>query len=195
LIPRRYRIKVLMPARILSIAAAMTLGVAASLFAQPVGALRMVTQTGFQVVYHAVFSPDGERALTVESDRLHVWDIDTARLVATHETGNTSIDALAFSPDGETLLMSSWGGTTGMQELNARTLERLRSFTQEGNQNPKVIAWSPDGTQVVTGESDGLVRLWDAVAGREVAVSRTRRTGVDGPTGWSAGSPVERRRS
>uniref|UniRef100_UPI001061F533 nSTAND1 domain-containing NTPase n=1 Tax=Candidatus Thiosymbion oneisti TaxID=589554 RepID=UPI001061F533 len=44
--------------------------------------------------------------------------------------------------------------------------ERWQSPTPQLNSTPNDIAWSPDGKQMATGQSDGSIRIWDAATGR-----------------------------
>ncbi len=42
----------------------------------------------------------------------------------------------------------------------------------------RCIAWSPDGTRVLTGSADGTARLWDAAAGTEILRTREDDGGI-----------------
>ena len=46
------------------------------------------------------------------------------------------------------------------------------------------VAFSPDGTRIVSGGSDGTVRLWDVERGSEIAA-------LQGHEGWVRGCGVQ----
>ena len=82
------------------------------------------------------------------------------------QTGHSSsVYAVAFGPDGQTLASGSddgavklWDAATG-EEL--RPLGRHSSAAQE-------VAFSPDGRTLASGGDDGAIKLWDAATGQEL---------------------------
>ena len=52
------------------------------------------------------------------------------------------------------------------------------------------VAWSPDGSQVVSGSRDKTVRVWDAGTGECVRRLRGHSSGVVNTVAWSGGSKV-----
>ncbi len=88
----------------------------------------------------------------------------------------------AFSPDGERLVVASWGGATIWDLKQGKVILSFRhppSLTpphlqasegrwREGKMTS--VAFSPDGTQILTGGSDGRAILWDATTGRLLRV-------------------------
>ena len=74
------------------------------------------------------------------------------------------VRAVAFSPDGQTVLTGSagantarlWDAQTG--EPRGEPLEHIRAV--------RVVAFSPDGQTVLTGSDDKTARLWDAQTGK-----------------------------
>ncbi|KIX03991.1 uncharacterized protein Z518_07544 [Rhinocladiella mackenziei CBS 650.93] len=76
-----------------------------------------------------------------------------------------SVRAVAFSPDGTTIVSGSgdrsvriWDATTGGQ---LRVLTGHRYFVNS-------VAFSPDGTTIASGSGDRLVRIWDAATGTQL---------------------------
>ncbi|MGW6933533.1 nSTAND1 domain-containing NTPase [Lentzea sp. NPDC054927] len=77
------------------------------------------------------------------------------------------LSAIAFSPDGRTVLTGSYDGTGRLWDLRDGTPERILV----GHDGPVVcVAWSPDGTRVATGSWDGTARIWDPASGVGLAV-------------------------
>jgi cytochrome c len=89
----------------------------------------------------------------------------TGTLRAAVETGPSPVIALAVSPDGSRLAAASIAGTVTVIERAAGTI----LFTLVG---PGLPVWSlafrPDGSELLTGGADRLVRRWDMKDGQHI---------------------------
>jgi WD40 repeat protein len=130
---------------------------------------------------HAVaFSPDGRTVLTGSGGEVmrrmseevikrkgwgeaRLWDAATGQprgLPLHHED---YVWAVAFSPDGRTVLTGSWDKTARLWDA-ATGQRRGLPFRHEGP--VCAVAFSPDGRTVLTGSYDNTARLWDAATGQ-----------------------------
>ncbi len=86
-----------------------------------------------------------------------VWDLKTGQVK--HSIEGVGITSLAFSPDGAVLAMGRRYGH-GIQLWNLADGRELAVL--HGGQDVESIAYSDDGRLIVTGSSDGAIRLWAA---------------------------------
>jgi WD40 repeat protein/mono/diheme cytochrome c family protein len=91
------------------------------------------------------------------------------------------VNAVAFSPDGETVYAA--GGEAGIvgivRSWKTSDGSSLRSF--EGHTDAAyALAVSPDGKWIATGAYDQKIRLWDTASGKEVALLRGHNGAVNG---------------
>lgn len=81
------------------------------------------------------------------------------------ELGPAPVIALAPSPDGTRIAAASAGGSVAMIERATRKV----LFNLVGPGLPVwSVAWRPDGSELVTGGSDRLVRRWNASNGEPI---------------------------
>jgi len=108
------------------------------------------------------WSPDGQVLAIVPTDgTIQFWDSATNSVTHTINA-QTSISSVTWSPDGNRIVSASWSGTDGMINLwDTKTGELTRS-TEISNSKSKILAWSPHGSTISVGTTEGAVLLWDA---------------------------------
>jgi len=127
-------------------------------------------------IYGAIFTPDGKGLITGSDDAVaRFWDLDDKPGT---ELFSLSFDyslegppgAFAFSPDGKFLAIGTGqvARVWDFQALQATpTIKPL--FTLYGHQNNNnSLAYTSDGTRLVTGNADGTAKVWDAATGQEL---------------------------
>lgn len=123
------------------------------------------------------WSPDGSRIATASTDtsrRLWLWEVTTGTQLV-ERTLPLRARALAFSPDGETLVagLDFGGGTISRDDrflavLDGQTgeLQRLLDTPTEDDgrgENVWAVAFSPDGRYCAVGDDEGPLRNYGAV--------------------------------
>jgi len=109
-------------------------------------------------VSEIVWTPDEKRIVASGDKEVDVLDVAAQRIVL--KVIPTRIDLLpvsAVSSDGRRI--ASLSGTDTVQLWDAVTGQKLNVYQSPGN-SVKVMAWSPDGSTLATGSTDGIVRVW-----------------------------------
>ncbi|MEZ5943227.1 MAG: protein kinase [Planctomycetaceae bacterium] len=116
------------------------------------------------------FSPNGDRLVSVniftdETDRIRsevrVWDMNSGEEHVSHK--EPWFRAVSFSPDGRRFAavgdsLKLWDAETGDELLDLTSRNVIES-----------LAFSPDGNRLIGGQSDGTIRIWDAMQYESVA--------------------------
>ena len=124
------------------------------------------------------FSPDGHmlaistvsgNGAEFSSGAVQLWDI--ADPTRPHQLGQplpsasgtyTTVNSVAFSPDGHTLASGNSDGTVRLWDLADPAHPRPRGpIPASGTASVQSVAFSPDGHTLASGSIDGTVRLWD----------------------------------
>ena len=137
-------------------------------------------------VFSVAFSADGTTLATGgegldEFTGIRLWDIGARQQIATLQGhGWGRIEALAFSPDGNSL--ASGGGTNEgtirLWDVEARQQIAILQEPMVGDGlvvGVSSLAFSPDGTTLASGEGQrgsGTIKLWEVAAREEAATLR-----------------------
>ncbi len=134
-----------------------------------------------------VFLPDSQTLISGGTDgTMRFWDVANGKEMRRIEASGTDciVGRLAVSPDGA--LVASQGVIYGPQRLgmddtrihvwNAVSGKEVRPIVVPGRlwskdlrTGPGFIAFTPDGKGIVTGGSDGVLRVWDPETGKRRA--------------------------
>lgn len=112
-----------------------------------------------------IFSPCGTVLAGGLVGQIRVWDATTyeTRMVIIPPRGSQIVEALTFSPCGRYLVSgASWRGTDQMPIClwEVATGENIATFWGHST-DVQDLAFSPDGTLLVSGSYDGTLLFWD----------------------------------
>ena len=102
------------------------------------------------------------------------------------------INAVAFSPDGNSLAVQS----RTIRIINLKTLEQVVVYDGHGNESfwdikgARAMTYASHGELIASGGTDGMVKIWDASSGREITSWAAHETGVRAIAISSAGNMV-----
>jgi RNA polymerase sigma factor (sigma-70 family) len=132
---------------------------------------------------YPVFSRDGKKLAAADGRAVDMWDLTTGK--PCHDFGHGyAIDAVAFSPDGRTIVTGATYSDHDVRSWDAIT-GKIKGRWRGHKGGIEAIVYAPDGKLVASSSEDGTVRLWDAATGKEVG----RLDARDGMVGAIAFSP------
>ena len=134
-----------------------------------------------------------------DTGRLRLWDISkideggAAGLTVANFSLPEGFSFLAFSPDGQALAASSYGGSVRSWTCRPcwKTAGRVpATATLSGHDELALgLAFSPDGKLLASGAQDGTARLWTMTA-LQTGGSGAEVTVLKGHEGWATTWPL-----
>ena len=128
-----------------------------------------------------LFSHDGALFVGAGQDgKVFVWDIATHALIRSFQASEIAVLGLDLSPDESLLLTASQDGSARIWDFaTTELIQTLEHPAREHTQGAAPWVWKalflPDGERVITGDTSGVVRLWDWRSGDD---------DVDGVQSW-----------
>jgi WD40 repeat protein len=163
-----------------------------------IGAKQRILKSHSSRVNAVAFSPDSRLIVSSSWNTVRVWDAATAAEQRVLKGHSHWVKAVAFSPNSRLIVSGSSDGTVRIWD--AATGAKLRvlkgrsrsvgalAFTSDGQPiicadwdklSVNTVAFSADSQLIVSGCSDGTVRIWDAATGAEQRVLRAHSHSVN----------------
>lgn len=121
-----------------------------------------------KVVERICLSPDGRHFLAgYRSDTLRMWSLEGKNLLnivlskaSENKSGAPAISALAFSPDGQYFALGAQGGIAQVFRFQKKQATLIRTLHHYPRYAVTGVAFSLDGTGLLTASADGWGRWW-----------------------------------
>jgi WD40 repeat protein len=114
-------------------------------------------------------SPNGKTLAAADSaGNVYLWNRSGGSpLVIKGASQSSSIQTVAFSPDGNTLAIAGQGDVQ-LWDVATRTLSARLTGT---GTSPQAIVFSPNGKTLTAGDANGSIYLWDLASRQEAHIS------------------------
>lgn len=121
---------------------------------------------GQDMIWDAVYSPDGQTALFGASDHdMILWDIARGEEIRRYSGHDDWVRSVAFSSDARFALSGSADSTVILWNIETgEIVHRMRGHSASVD----AVAFSPDGTQALSGAQDNLAILWNLETGEAI---------------------------
>jgi WD40 repeat protein len=98
---------------------------------------------------------------------IQLWDLASGQELSTLSGHLTYCQALAFSPDGKTLVSASADQTLRVWDVSNPSHPEAKEVLHGHQDEVHSVAWIPGSTRLVSGGKDGTVCVWDAAKARD----------------------------
>jgi WD40 repeat protein len=119
--------------------------------------------------YSVAFDPkDGTKLAAGVGNRVIIWDINTGEVLNNMPSERaTYIFSVVWSPDGNQVAASSYGGEIRIWNDLSTYSGHGYNLQNEPQSTVHSLAWSPDGHWLVSAHQDGKLILWDVINSRQ----------------------------
>jgi WD40 repeat protein len=125
------------------------------------------TLAAHQSAWDCAVAADGRRIASAGSDEVKLWDAGSGELLrALRRQASVWPEGCTISPDGDTVVSSAWGK---LELWDAERGDKLRTLEGHGGY-VWGVAFSPDGSFVVSVGEDATLKVWDVQVGYELAM-------------------------
>ena len=134
-----------------------------------------------------LFLQDGKTLAVGTYREVQFWNSEMHQLIGKWQGHLDAVRSLSVSNDGK--LIAAAGGTSGAEGetriWEVATNREILVLKGEHSDSVNGVAFSPDGSKLVTGSSDKTIKLWDLKTGKVVATGKDHSDAVWG-VAWSA---------
>lgn len=125
----------------------------------------VVCEAGAAWVEHVAYSPAGDFVVSAAGRKLRLWN-SHGELQQNYPDHPSTISDVQWQP-GERLVTSACYGQVATFRTDSP--DPLKAFTWKGS--ILILAWSPDGNHIATGNQDASVHFWYRKTGKDLEMS------------------------
>jgi WD40 repeat protein len=134
------------------------------------GKLRIIIGKNLGWIYALAITPDGKTLISSHDKKIKIWDLTAKKYPDVRPTLKSSAEvvyALTLTPDAQRIV------SAGRRKINddyesfieiwdLNTGEKLHSLKESSTSESYVycLAITPDGKQIISGHTDGTIRIW-----------------------------------
>ncbi|KAG2742650.1 WD40 repeat-like protein [Suillus brevipes Sb2] len=140
---------------------------------EPIENILASIETGHNYVFTVVYSPDTTLIATGGDDgrddyecSIKIWDAKTGKLVATLKGHTGTVECLAWTKDGKSLISGS--SDSSIRTWNTTNWKQT-AVLDEHNRAVRAIAISPNGSILASASDDDATRLWNLDNGQPIS--------------------------
>lgn len=98
-------------------------------------------------------------------NKIHIWNLQTKKLIRMIDPGKNGATSLAISPDGQHIYAANYMEPGLVRIWNTKTGKLIRRINSHKT-GITVLALSPDGKTLMTGSTDTTIKLWNTQTGQ-----------------------------